>query len=200
MNFRSTDPDSIIAAFNRTVILENPDMVTAAVKDDKQATFDEAEMQASYTCKDVEAAAEKAEAGGDTSGSEALRVAAAAAKKACDAAKEVVAAKQTELDEAQTELDKKLGINNDGIIKAQRIIKKLQESEAAQAKSSKLESNTDSVPYGRFHTNIPLPDADFYDPFTMECAESTSRISMEHPIMTKYMLPNLEQPADLPDI
>jgi len=204
--FNAHDPDSILKAFNRSVIMENPQMVAdadpnvqkaKAVHDDLEEKYNEAEQQAAYACKDVEAAEEKAEKAPE---SEALQVIARAQRKACDSGNEVKAAAKAELDPAKVEYKKHLAINNEGVMRAQGIIKKLQAREANMTAADPDAKTAESVPTGVYSTRYAAPDSQSLDPFALECAESSARITEAHPDLAEHLYPSLDTPADIPGI
>lgn len=204
--FNAHDPDTIIKAFNRTVIMENPKLVTeadpnvqkaAAVNQEKEEAYNEAEQQASYACKDVEEAEERAAKAPE---SESLQVIAKALRKACDSGGEVVAAAKAEYDETNVEYKHHLNINNEGIMKAQKIIKQQIEREANATGSDPDEKTAESVPHGAVSTEYKAPDSQSLDPFALECAESVARITPDNPTIAEHLYPSLDTPGDIPGI
>lgn len=206
MKFNPHDGDSILKAFNRTVIMENPQMVTdadpnvqaaKAVHDEKQEAYDDAEAQSAYACKDVEEAERLAAKAPE---SEILQIRAKGLRKACDSGDEVKADVKAELDEAKVEYNHHLNINKEGIQKAQKIIKKLEAREADMTGGDPDAKSAESVPIAAFNTHYEAPDSDSLDPFSLECAETRARITEANPTIAEHLYPSLDTPADIPGI
>jgi carbonic anhydrase len=205
-NFNPHDPDTIVKAFNRTVIMESPHLVTEAhpavqqakeVLDEKQQEYDTAEQQSAYACKDVFYAEELAKKAPE---SEILQVRAKALRKACDSGDEVVVATKAELDAAKVEYHHHLNINNAGIMDAQKIVKKMQEREAKMTTADINVKTAESVPVGAVTNEYEAPDSESLDPFALECAEMKARITEQHPTMAEHLYPSLDTPADIPGL
>lgn len=184
--------EQILATFSREIIMHYPDQI----KDHDQAII-EARKTLQTKTEGMDAASQVMGSACDFAEEDAT----SAKIKTCDSSKEVVTENEAEVKAAQKILDERSVEVDTQIRDAQEETQKQIDNETEQTQANPDEKTVESVPHDVQPLNIPVPQGDVNDPFSTDCAETSSRINSEHPVgSAEQLTPNLDQSALVPGI
>lgn len=190
--FMINTAEQILSTFSRTIILHYPDHI----KDRDQGIVQaRAEVQAQTEGHDNAAQVMSAACDFTPETETAAKI------KSCDSAKEVVTEKEAELEAAQQILNERTVKVETEIRAAQAQEEKKIKNEVKQTKGDIDEKTVESVPNDVHQLKVSVPQGgDVNDPFSTDCAETSSRIGQQNPGTAEYLTPNLDQSANVPGI
>jgi len=189
--FTINTAEQILNTFSRTDIMHYPDRI----KDRDQGMLQNRE--------NVQGKTEERDAAAQVMGSVCEipetddPIAFKAKEKSCNMQKEVLAEKEAELQAAQKILDERTAKIDTEVRAAQAQQQKEIDREAMQTASSGNEKTIKSVPHDVHQLKVETPQGDVNDPFSMDCAETASRIDAQKPGVAQHLTPHLDSSADI---
>jgi len=183
--------EQILSTFTRTAIVHYPEQI-----EDTDSGVVEARETVQKITDERDAAAQVMGSACDFTPETETK----AKANSCNMAKQVSAEKEVELQAAQKILDERSVKVETEIRDAQADVQKAIQKEAEQTQAGGDEKTMQSVPSDTHQLQVAVPQGDVNDPFSMDCAESSSRIDAQNPGFAEYLTPNLDQSASVPGI